>query len=45
MKKKIGPYRENDEKRNECHQKDLVAIVRAGFDYDVVCDVLAYENE
>ena len=40
LKKKIGPYRENDEKRQEFRQKDLGTLVRAGFDYDVVLKIL-----
>ncbi len=45
LKKKIGPYRENDEKRNEYRQKDLGAVVRAGFDYDVAVKVLNMKIE
>ena len=44
-KKKIGPFRPTKEERKEFRQKDMGTLVRAGFDYDVVCDVLAYENE
>ncbi len=43
-KKKIGPYRQK-EARREFYQKDMGALVRAGFDYDVACDVLKYEIE
>jgi len=39
-KKKIGPFRLNEDDRRENRQKDLGTMVRAGFDYDVVCDVL-----
>lgn len=38
-KKKIGPYRES-ENRREFRQKDMATLIRAGFDYDVVSDVL-----
>lgn len=41
QRKKIGPYRP-EENRREFKQKDMAALVRAGFDYDVVCDVLNY---
>lgn len=41
-KKKIGPYREA-EKRAEFKQKDLGTLLRAGFDYDTVLQVLSYE--
>lgn len=41
-KKKIGPYRE-PEKRAEFRQKDLGALVRAGFDYDTALQVLGCE--
>jgi len=41
-RKKIGPYRPA-ESRREFKQKDMAVLVRAGFDYDVVCDVLNYE--
>ena len=38
-RKKIGPYRAA-EQRHEYRQKDMGTMVRAGFDYDVVCEVL-----
>ncbi|MBQ8481227.1 MAG: regulatory protein RecX [Alphaproteobacteria bacterium] len=41
-RKKIGPYRP-EEIRRESKQKDMATLIRAGFDYDVVCDVLNYE--
>ena len=41
-RKKIGPYR-MEESRREFRQKDMATLVRAGFDYDVVCEVLNYE--
>lgn len=43
-RKKIGPYRAA-ESRREFRQKDMATLVRAGFDYDVVCDVLNREAE
>lgn len=39
-KKHIGPYREGEELRKEFRQKDMGTLVRAGFDYDVVTEVL-----
>lgn len=39
-KKRIGPYREGEELRKEFRQKDMGTLVRAGFDYDVVAEVL-----
>ncbi len=39
-KKKIGPFRLSEDDRRQNRQKDLGTMVRAGFDYDVVCDVL-----
>lgn len=41
-RKKIGPYRPQ-EIRREFKQKDMATLVRAGFDYDVVCEVLNYQ--
>ena len=43
-RKKIGPYRAA-ELRREFRQKDMGTLVRAGFDYDIVCEVLDYEPE
>ncbi|MBP5699129.1 MAG: regulatory protein RecX [Alphaproteobacteria bacterium] len=43
-KKKIGRFRENDEDRLENRQKDLAALVRAGFDYDVAKEILEPES-
>ena len=42
-RKKIGPYRA-EELRKEFRQKDLGTLVRAGFDYDVVCEILDYDE-
>ena len=41
QRKKIGPYRTGENCR-DFRQKDMATLVRAGFDYDVVCDVLNY---
>lgn len=41
-KKRIGPFRA-EEKREEYRQKDLGALLRAGFDYETVLEVLSYE--
>jgi regulatory protein len=43
-KKKIGRFREDESRRAENRQKDLAALVRAGFDYDVAKTVLEDEN-
>ena len=40
-RKKIGPYR-TEENRRDFRQKDMGTLIRAGFDYDVVCEVLNY---
>ena len=40
-RKKIGPYR-SAQTRREYRQKDMGSLVRAGFDYDTVCEVLDY---
>lgn len=42
-KKKIGRFREDESKRADNRQKDLAALVRAGFDYDVAKIVLEDE--
>lgn len=43
-RKKIGPYRA-EEQRREFKQKDMGTLVRAGFDYDIICEVLDYKVE
>ena len=43
-RKKIGPYRPQEQRR-EFKQKDMGTLVRAGFDYDTVCEVLDYNAE
>ena len=45
QKKKIGPYRQTEEKRLEYKQKDLGTLVRAGFNFDVAKEVLDYITE
>ena len=42
-KKRIGPYCTDEQLRQERRTKDLAILVRAGFDYDVVQDVLSHE--
>lgn len=42
-KKRIGPFRPDEQSRRENRQKDMAALIRAGFDYDVVCTVLGAE--
>ena len=43
QKKKIGPFR-TVENREAFKQKDMAALLRAGFDYDTVLQVLAQEE-
>ena len=43
-RKKIGPFRA-PELRREYRQKDLGTLVRAGFDYDIACQVLEFIPE
>lgn len=43
-KKRIGPYRA-EEIRAEYRQKDMGTLIRAGFDYDTVLNVLNDEGE
>ncbi len=42
-RKKIGPFRADEELRKENRQKDMATLVRAGFDYDVVVEVMGTE--
>ena len=44
-KKKIGGFREDEEKRKEMRQKDMGVLVRAGFEYDMVMRILDYNPE
>lgn len=39
-KKKIGPFRLDETLRTENRQKDMGVLIRAGFDYETVMDVL-----
>jgi len=40
-RRRIGPYRSEDpEQRNERREKDMAVLARAGFSYDVVCQIL-----
>ncbi len=39
-KKKIGPYRKDNESREANRQKDLTMLIRAGFDYEVAREVI-----
>ena len=43
-RKKIGPFRA-PELRREYRQKDLGTLIRAGFDYDIACQVMEYNPE
>lgn len=42
-KKKIGPFRQNEEQRVEYKQKDMMKLVQAGFDYETVSEVMDYQ--
>lgn len=44
-RKKIGPFRPDDQSRRENRRKDMAALIRAGFDYDIVCDILETSAE
>ena len=44
-KKNLGGFREDAEKRREMRQKDMGTLVRAGFDYDLVLNILDYVPE
>lgn len=44
-KKHIGPFRVDEEIRFENRQKDMGTLVRAGFNYDIVLQVLDYQPE
>ena len=39
-RKKIGPFRPDEESRKQNRQKDMAALIRAGFDYDVVSEII-----
>ncbi len=42
-KKKIGPFRKSEDEQKACRQKDLAAMVRAGFDYETAKNVIGGE--
>ena len=42
-RKKIGPFRPNEEARKLNRQKDMAALIRAGFDYDVVVEIMGMD--
>lgn len=44
-KKHIGPFRQVEDDRFENRQKDMGTLVRAGFNYDTVLQVLDYQPE
>ncbi len=44
QRKKIGPFRPTEQRR-DFRQKDMGTLIRAGFDYDVVCEVLNMQLE
>ena len=39
-RKKIGPFRPDEESRKQNRQKDMAALICAGFDYDVVSEII-----
>ena len=41
-KKKIGPYSKDKKLRKERRNKDMGILIRAGFDYDIVLNVLEW---
>lgn len=43
-KKKIGPFRPDEESRRLNRQKDLAALIRAGFAYDTAAKIIGAEN-
>ncbi len=42
-RKKIGPFRPDEETRKLNRQKDMAALIRAGFDYDVVSEIMGMD--
>ena len=42
-RKKIGPFRPDEETRKLNRQKDMAALIRAGFDYDVVAEIMGMD--
>lgn len=43
-KKKIGPFRSDEESRRANRQKDLATLIRAGFKYEVSLQIIEAEN-
>ena len=39
-RKKIGPFRPDEESHKLNRQKDMASLIRAGFDYDVVSEIM-----
>ena len=44
MKKKIGPWRKDENDRKNNRQKDLACLIRAGFNYDIAQKIINLEN-
>lgn len=44
-KKKIGPFRPDEELRRANRQKDMGTLIRAGFSYDIAAKVLGADGE
>lgn len=42
-RKKIGPFRPDEETRKLNRKKDMAALIRAGFDYDVVSEIMGMD--
>ena len=43
-KKRIGPFRADEESRRENRQKDMGTLVRAGFGYDTAQKIMDLET-
>lgn len=43
-KRRLGPYRSNDDERQEKRDRDLGVLARAGFSYDIAQDVIGAET-
>ena len=43
-KKKIGPYRADEESRKNCWKKDMATMVRAGFGYEIAREIIGGES-
>lgn len=43
-KKKIGPFRQDEDSRRQNRRKDLAALVRAGFGYETASKIVGAEN-